>query len=86
MPDILTLLHCLQNDISTTQLRRLGHIVMGMLALSGRVTMLGIARWTGAGGSYRTVQRFFSEGLPWAVLLWVFFRAQLWHKEESYLR
>ena len=27
--------------------------------MSGRVTMLGISRWAGKGGSYRTIQRFF---------------------------
>lgn len=85
MPEILTLLHCLQNEIPPTQLRRLGRIVLGMLSLSGRVTMLGIARWAGDGGSYRTVQRFFSGVFPWAVLLWVFFRAQLWRSKETYL-
>jgi putative transposase len=30
--------------------------------------MLGISRWAGPGGSYRTVQRFFSHALPWAML------------------
>jgi putative transposase len=36
--------------------------------------MLGISRWAGKGGSYRTVQRLFSTVLPWAMLFWVFFR------------
>jgi DDE superfamily endonuclease len=39
-----------------------------MLVMTGRVTMLGISRWAGKGGSYRTVQRFFSQALPWAML------------------
>jgi len=30
-----------------------------MLSMTGRVTMLGVSRWAGPGGSYRTVQRFF---------------------------
>jgi hypothetical protein len=33
--------------------------------MTGRVTMLGISRWTGKGGSYRTVQRFFNAAIPW---------------------
>ena len=37
-------------------------------------TMLGLARWAGKGGSYRTVQRLFSTVIPWAILFWVFFR------------
>lgn len=58
---------------------------MGMLAVSGRVTMLEIARWAGEGGSYRTVQRFFNGVFPWAVLLWVFFRGWVWRSQETYL-
>ena len=38
-----------------------------MLVMTGRVTMLGISRWAGKGGSYRTVQRFFSTVIPWAI-------------------
>ena len=45
-----------------------------MLVMPGRVTMLGISRWAGQGGSSRTIQRLFSQALPWAMLFWVFFR------------
>ena len=45
-----------------------------MLVMPGRVTMLGISRWAGKGGSDRTVQRLFSQALPWAMLCWAFFR------------
>ncbi len=47
--------------------------------------MLGISRWTGAGGSYRTVQRFFATVIPWASLFWLFFRTHLYRSEEVYL-
>ena len=47
--------------------------------------MLGISRWAGAGGSYRTVQRFFATVLPWASLFWLFFRTHLYRSEEVYL-
>jgi len=33
-------------------------IIEATLSMTGRVTMLGISRWTEKGGSYRTVQRF----------------------------
>ena len=56
-----------------------------MLAMSGRVTMLGISRWAGKGGSYRTVQRFFQTVLPWATIFWVFFCHHLFCSEEVYL-
>jgi len=56
-----------------------------MLAMTGRVTMRGIARWTGDGGSYRTVQRLFHTLLPWASLFWRFFRTHLLRADDVYL-
>ena len=56
-----------------------------MLVMTGRVTMRGLSRWTGKGGSYRTVQRFFAQVLPWATLFWVFFRHHLYRSDEVYL-
>jgi len=60
-------------------------IALAMIAMSGHVTMLGISRWTGAGGSYRTVQRFFATVVPWASLFWLFFRTHLYRQAEVYL-
>lgn len=85
MIDILPLLYCLQPSIGVTSVRQLNRIVQAMLAMTGRVTMLGLSRWTGKGGSYRTVQRFFSTALPWATLFWVFFRQHLFCPNEVYL-
>ncbi len=56
-----------------------------MLVMTGRVTMLGLSRWAGKGGSSRTIQRFFSQALPWATLFWVFFRQQVYRPEDVYL-
>ena len=47
--------------------------------------MLGLSRWAGTGGSYRTVQRFLSTVMPWATLFWVFFRQHLYCPGEIYL-
>jgi len=63
----------------------LSRIVAALLVMTGRVTMLGISRWAGSGGSYRTVQRFFAQALPWAILFWVFFRQHLYCADEVYL-
>lgn len=71
--DIVALFQCLEPQVSATTLRHFRRIVLAMLMMTGRVTMLGIARWAGNGGSYRTVQRFFSTVIPWATLFWVFF-------------
>jgi IS4 transposase len=66
MLDTLALLQGLETDWDKTSIRRLSRIAQAMLAMSGRVTMLGISRWTEAGGSYRSVQRFFNTVIPWA--------------------
>ena len=68
MTEISTLLTCLHTLISATHLRQLQIISLAMLSMSGRVTMLGLSRWTQKGGSYRTIQRFFSEKIPWDAL------------------
>jgi putative transposase len=83
--DILALLQCLQPAVPRTTLRQFSRIVVALLVMTGRVTMLGISRWAGQGGSYRTVQRFFSQALPWAMLFWVFFRQHVYRSEEVYL-
>jgi putative transposase len=38
------------------------------------MTMLGISRWAGEGGSYRTVQRFFNTPIAWAQVNWCLIR------------
>jgi len=85
MADIVALLQCLQPFLAATTLRQFGKISGAMLAMTGRVTMLGISRWAGPGGSYRTVQRFFYSVLPWATLFWVFFRQHLHRPDDVYL-
>src|SRR4029450_2515581 len=75
--DILALLQCLQPTVTKTALRQCSRTVLAMLVMTGRVTMLGLSRWAGTGGSYRTIQRFFATALPWATWFWVFFRHHL---------
>lgn len=85
MLDIIPLLLCLHPEISMTTIRQFSRIALAMLAMTGRVTMLGIARWSTDGGSYRTVQRFFVTVLPWASLFWLFFRTHLFQSADVYL-
>lgn len=68
-----------------TTIRRLGRITGALLAMTGRVTMLGISRWTDDGGSYRTIQRWFATAIPWAQLLWLFVRQHLLKRNDVYL-
>src|SRR5438093_6347331 len=83
--DILALLQCLQAAVPRTTLRQCSRIVAALLVMTGRVTMLGISRWAGPGGSYRTLQRFFSQAIPWAMLFWVFFRQHIYRAAEVFL-
>ena len=84
MPDILTLLTCLIFELENTSQLHLSCIIQGMLAMSGRVTMQGISRWTGKGGSYRTIQRFFHSPKNWPTLMWVFFHTHCFCPRETY--
>src|SRR5919199_3403473 len=84
--DIVALFQCLRPSLPSTTWRQLSRIALALLVMTGRVTMLGISRWAGKGGSYRTVQRFFSTVLPWATLFWVFFRHHVYRPGEGYLR
>ena len=83
--DIVALCQCLRPHVTATTLRQVSRIVAALLVMTERVTMLGISRWAGPGGSYRTVQRFFSQALPWAMLFWVFFRQHVSRADEVYL-
>ena len=83
--DIAALCQCFQPYVTATTLRHFHRITSAMVVITGRVTMLGLSRWAGKGGSYRTVQRFFSTVLPWATLFWVFFQHQVYRPEDTYL-
>jgi hypothetical protein len=85
MADILALLHGLNTCLTKTVLRQLSHVVFAMLAMTGRVTMLGLSRWAGQGGSYRSVQRFFHTVIPWAQVLWVFFCQHGLDRDDVYI-
>jgi DDE superfamily endonuclease len=72
MPEIIIVLQCLSQCLDKTSLRQLNRIVPAMLAMTGRVTMLGLSRWTEKGGSYRTIQRFYKSTIAWAKVNWFF--------------
>lgn len=81
----VALLQCLQPAVTKTTRCQFSRIALAMLVMTGRVTMLGLSRWAGPGGSYRTVQRFFSTVIPWATLFWVFFRQHVYCPADVYL-
>jgi len=85
MTEILALLQPLEHSISKTTLRQISRVITAMIAMSGRITMLGISRWSGSGGSYRSIQRFFYTAIPWPQVFWDFFQSKLMKKEDAYL-
>ena len=66
-------------------MRRLSRIAQAMLSMNGRVTMLGLSRWAGKGGSYRTVQRFFNTAISWPKIFLRFFMQHLFLPGTEYL-
>src|SRR5918911_3308357 len=85
MVDIVALLQCTRPHLTATTVRQLSRIIVALVAMTGRVTMRGIAHWAGPGGSYRTIQRFFATLIPWGILFWVFFRHHLYCPGDVYL-
>jgi putative transposase len=83
--DILALLQSIEGNITKTTLRQMSRVIKAMLAMTGRVTMLGLSRWAEDGGSYRTIQRFYNTAIPWAQVFWQFFSQHLLRKEEVYV-
>src|SRR5207302_2297188 len=74
MPDIMVYLACLRQCLERTTLGRLSRVTEAMLAMTGRVTMRGLARWAGPGGSYRTIELFFTASINGGTLQWVLIR------------
>ena len=82
--NILALLQIFQATLPNTDIRRMHKVIQAMLSMTGRVTMLGISRWAGAGGSYRTIQRFFNTSIVWAEIYFIFFKHYLYNPNHEY--
>lgn len=85
MTEILALLQNIAPLLEKTTFRQMSRVVYGMLVASGRLTMLGLSRWTEEGGSYRTIQRFYHSVLPWNAIQWLFFRKRFLKPEDEYI-
>jgi putative transposase len=85
MTDILALLQSIAPVVSTIILQQMSHVIYGMLITNGRITMLEVSRWTEAGGSYRTIQRWYHRKLLWLQITWIFFTSQLWKPGHEYI-
>jgi putative transposase len=83
--EILTLFACCSHLLHRTSIRHLTIIVRAMLTMSGRVTIKGLARWTQGSASYRTLQRFYAQTVPWLAVSVKFFETHLCDSEAEYL-
>ena len=70
MNEIIAILNTLSPHLTSRIVRQMILMVEAMLAMTGRVTMLGLSCWTEKRGSYRPVQRFFKEKIDWSALRW----------------
>jgi hypothetical protein len=84
MPEILALLQAIAPLLEPTTFCQMSHVIFGMLVIHGRITMLGLSRWTEKGGSYRTIQRFYQSTLMWSAIQWVLFRERFLKREDEY--
>lgn len=85
MTEILALLQNIAPLLEKTMFRQMSQVIFGMLVASGRITMLGLSRWTEKGGSYRTIQRFYHSVISWKVIQWLFFRKCFLKTEDEYI-
>jgi putative transposase len=61
MNDLSMLLTLLCSHLDRTTAKQRSIIVKSMFTMTGRITMIGMSRWSEKGGSYRTIQRFFNK-------------------------
>ena len=83
--EFLPFLSCIATCLDSTTLHRLSVVVAAMLCMTGRVTMLGLSRWTEQGGSYRTIQRVFNTEIPWEKVRWFLVRSHLCRTPDTIL-
>jgi len=85
MKEIITLLNCIAPIIEYKRQKQLGIIIQALLSMRGRITMLGLSRWSEKGGSYRTIGRFFHSKINWEDINWFFIKKNLIKKKSVYL-
>jgi putative transposase len=49
--DMFALCQCRRPQVTVTTLRQCHRVAVALLVMTGRVTMLGLSRWAGPGGS-----------------------------------
>ena len=77
MPEIIALLNCILPITQRKEQKHFQLIIQALLSMRGRMTMLGLSRWSEKGGSYRTITRFFHEKRDWGAINWLFIKTHL---------
>ncbi|MDQ7058206.1 MAG: transposase [Ghiorsea sp.] len=86
MNEIMRILSPISNTLDSQTFKQLKVITEAALSMTGRVTMLGLSRWSADGGSYRTVQRFFGLlNIAWMKMNWLLCRSFLQDKDDVIL-
>ncbi|MDQ6952413.1 MAG: transposase, partial [Mariprofundaceae bacterium] len=86
MKKIIQALSFIDNILDRKTFKQLGNLVEAILSMTGRVTMLGMYRWSESGGSYRTIQRFFGlPDIPWERMNWLVSRKFLQDNDDHIL-
>ncbi|MDQ6953156.1 MAG: transposase [Mariprofundaceae bacterium] len=86
MKKIIQALSFIDNILDRKTFKQLGNLVEAILSMTGRVTMLGMSRWSESGGSYRTIQRFFGlPDIPWERMNWLVSRKFLQDNDDHIL-
>ena len=85
MVEILALLQTIAPLLEKATFRQMSQVIFGMLVISGRITMLGLSRWTEKSGSYRSIQRLYHSVLPWKAIQWLFFRKRFLKAEDEHI-
>jgi putative transposase len=84
MNEIMHILSSVRNLLDAKTFRQISVLVEAILSMTGRVTMLGMSRWSEDGGSYRTIQRFFNlPNIPWKEINWSIIKRHLMSEEEK---
>jgi hypothetical protein len=85
MTEILALLQNIAPLLEKKTFKQLNQVIFAILVSSGRITMLGLSRWTEKGGSYRTIQRFYGTIVSWAALQWQLFLSCFFVRSDEYI-
>ena len=85
MFEITSYLLCFEPILSSSFIRQLSVISKAMLCCRGQVTMLNLSRWSGYGGSYRSIQRFYASSICWLEMNWILFTTDSYPEDEVHL-